>query len=296
MLFYLYLHLKKVRNPRAMQPLVVAVDFSNTSLHAIDYSIPLVMKMKSDIMLVWVDKFSTSDSIYPDTSNENRNEAKRRFDELVRKYSPVLGKGMKIDYRLRKGKVYHEVDNLAKSIGAAFMVVGTHGISGFEEFWIGSNAFKIMTYASCTVIAVRLDFPVRKNIARILVPIDSSVETLQKIPHVARIAKLFRSHVIVLSTHYSHLKSIQRIAENYAGQAIRYLVRNKIKPVRDALVSSDITKAVLEYASVKRIDLISIMTEQETPINILLGPHAQQLVNQSPIPVMCIHPQEHFCL
>jgi hypothetical protein len=43
-------------------------------------------------------------------------------------------------------------------------------------------------------------------------------------------------------------------------------------------------------------DLISIMTEQETPANILLGPHAQQMVNQSPVPILSIHPMEHFCL
>jgi hypothetical protein len=52
----------------------------------------------------------------------------------------------------------------------------------------------------------------------------------------------------------------------------------------------------IDYALSKSADLISIMTEQETPANILLGPHAQQLVNQSPVPILSIHPVEHFCL
>ena len=38
------------------------------------------------------------------------------------------------------------------------------------------------------------------------------------------------------------------------------------------------------------------MTEQETPVNIMLGAQAQQLINQSPIPVLSIHPQEKFTL
>jgi nucleotide-binding universal stress UspA family protein len=279
-----------------MQPIVVAVDFSNTSVHAIEYAIPLAVKMGSGLELVWVDKHNPSEAIYPDTSNENRNEAKKRFEELIRKYSKKTRNGVKIEYRLRKGKIYNEVDILARNIGAVCIIAGAHGISGFEEFWMGSNAFKIVTYASCPVFTLRYDFPISKGIRKILLPMDSSAETLQKIPFVVSLARMFNSEIHVVATHSSHLKSIQRVTENYALQAVRYLEKNKIKPFRDALVASDITKAVLEYSARLGIDLISIMTEQETPANILLSPHAQQLVNQSPVPVLSIHPQENFCL
>ncbi|HTX88751.1 MAG TPA: universal stress protein [Bacteroidales bacterium] len=279
-----------------MQPIVVAVDFSNTSIHAIEYAIPLAVKMNAGIELIWVDKNNPSEAIYPDTTHQIRDEAKKRFDEIVKKYSKKLGKDLKMEYRLRKGKIYNEIDNLARSIGAACIIAGAHGISGFEEFWMGSNAFKIVSYASCPVITVRCDFAIGNGIRKILLPIDSTPETLQKIPFALMLARLFNSEVHVIATHSSHLKSIQRLAENYAQQAVRYLEKNKIKPYRDALVAGDITQAVLEYASRMEIDLISIMTEQETPANILLGPHAQQLVNQSPIPVLSTHPRENFCL
>ena len=48
--------------------------------------------------------------------------------------------------------------------------------------------------------------------------------------------------------------------------------------------------------AIEDTDLIAIMTEQETPVNILLGAQAQQLINQSQIPVLSIHPQEKFTL
>jgi hypothetical protein len=38
------------------------------------------------------------------TSNENRNEAKKRFDELIRQYQKDLSKELKLEYKLRKGK------------------------------------------------------------------------------------------------------------------------------------------------------------------------------------------------
>ena len=147
-----------------MQPIVVAVDFSNTSLHCIEYAIPLANKMKTDIILVWVDKITPQESVYPDTSAQNRNEAKKRFEELMVMFGKKMGKGLKIDYKLRKGKVHHEVDTLAKNLQAQLIITGAHGISGYEEYWIGSNAFKMVSYATLPVITVRHDFSITKGI------------------------------------------------------------------------------------------------------------------------------------
>jgi len=277
-----------------MQPIVVAVDFSNTSIHCLEYAIPLANKVKSSIILVWVDKITTQESLYPDTSNQNRNEAKKRFEELIKQYGKKMAKGLKIEYKLRKGKIYHEVDSLATHVGALMIIAGAHGISGFEELWIGSNAFKIVTNASAPVITVRHDFKVTKTINSILVPIDSSPETMQKLPFIAQFAQYFKSEVHIVTTHSSHLKSIQRLSEKNSREAVKFFENNHIRSVQDSIVSNDITKAVISYAVEINADIIAIMTERETPMNIMMGPQAQQLINQSPVPVLCIHPHEHF--
>lgn len=279
-----------------MNPVIVAVDFSNTSIHAIEYAIPLANKLKSPIQLVWVDKISPQESLYPDTSTQNRNEAKKRFDELIQVYSKKLAKGITLDYKLKKGKIYHEVDNLAKLVHAELIITGAHGISGYEEFWIGSNAYKIVTYASCPVITIRHDLNIKKTIDIILVPVDGSAETMQKLPFVVKLATLFKSEVHLVTTHSSHLKSIQRIAEKYAQSAASYLHQRSVRFITDSIVANDLTKAVLKYANSVGADLIAIMTEQETPVNIHLGPQAQQMINQSVIPVLSIHPQDNFDL
>lgn len=279
-----------------MNPILVAVDFSNTSIHAIEYAIPLANKLKSSLQMVWVDKISPQESLYPDTSNQNRNEAKKRFEELINIYHKKLTKGITLEYKLKKGKIYREVDNQARLAQAELIVTGSHGISGFEEFWIGSNAFKIVTYASFPVITVRHDLLIKKTIDKILVPIDGSAETIQKLPFVVKLARIFKSEVHLVTTHNSHLKSIQRIAEKYAQTASSYLQLHSVRYITDTIIANDLTKAVLMYAMTVQADLIAIMTEQETPANILLGAQAQQLINQSPIPVLSIHPCEHFYL
>ncbi len=279
-----------------MRPIVVGVDFSSSSIHAIEYSIPIANKMGTDIILAWVDKFTPTESIYPDTSNDTRNEAKKRFTALIIQYKKELAEGIKMEYKLRKGKIYHELEILAKNVNAMMIIAGSHGLSGYEEYWMGSNAYKIVTYASCPVITVRFDFTINDNIDKILVPIAGYPETLQKLPFIAKLAKVFNSEVHIIATHYSNLKSIQRIAGKYGNQAVQYFKGQKIRNIYDDIVSEDITKGVLSYATAIGADLIGIMTDQETPANILLGPHSQQLINQSPQPVLSMHPQEHFCL
>lgn len=279
-----------------MQPILVAVDFSNTSIHAVEYAIAMANKMRSDVLLIWVDKVITQESVYPDTSNENRNEAKKRFDELLSQFSQKLDKGLTMDYKLKKGRIYREVDNLARQTEAGLIVTGAHGISGYEEYWIGSNAYKIVTYTTCPVITVRHDFLIPETIEKILVPMDGSIETLHKIPFIVTLAKLFDSEVHIVTTHNSHLKSIQRITEKIAQTSIDYILKHEVRVVEDSIVSNDLTKAVLAYATNVSADLIAIMTEQETPVNIHLGAQAQQLINQSPIPVLSIHPIEKFML
>ena len=64
-------------------------------------------------------------------------------------------KAGEFNYKIRKGKVHVEIANQAKYSDAMLVIAGTHGVTGFEEFWIGSNAYRIVTYAPCPVITVR---------------------------------------------------------------------------------------------------------------------------------------------
>jgi nucleotide-binding universal stress UspA family protein len=107
---------------------------------------------------------------------------------------------------------------------------------------------------------------------------------------------MFNSEVHVVATHSSHLKSIQRHTENYVQQVSSYLFANEVKFIEDSIVSNDITRDMLHYAEDVKADLITIMTEQENPANLLLGPHAQQIISLSTIPVLSIHPRENFQL
>ena len=130
-----------------MKQIIVAIDFSKTSINALAFGIHLANKAKADVQMVWVDN-TTSDEVVFEGAHEDRNEKVAMLKELQDKYAKNLKNG-KLDYKTRKGKVYIEIAQQAKSVNADLIIAGTHGISGFEEFWIGSNAYRIVTNAPC---------------------------------------------------------------------------------------------------------------------------------------------------
>ena len=270
-----------------MKEIIVAIDFSKGSMYALDLAIDIANKTDANIMMVWVDNQSEADSVA-----EIRNEAKSHIEKIEEEYQKKLNKG-KLSYKLRKGRVYSEIANQAKYNDADLIIAGTHGTSGFEKMWMGSNAFRIVTYAPCPVITIRYGFNFNKKLERIILPIDSSMDTRQKVPFTCKIAKYFDAEIHVLGLYTTSLKAIQRKVDTYVDQVEKYLKDNNVKFVINFVTADNTTNSTIEYSQKVNADLIAIMTEQEkTAANFWLGPYAQQMVNNSPIPVLSIQPIE----
>ncbi|MEI6577609.1 MAG: universal stress protein [Bacteroidota bacterium] len=275
-----------------MNTIISAIDFSKSSLHALEYAINLANKVESDIIMTWVDTTSNVDSDISAMQREQRHEIKEQFDELIEIYQPKLLNG-KLSYKLRKGKIFQEIANQAKYEDAGLVVAGSHGISGYEKYWIGSNAYRIVSYSPCPVITVRLNYNFKKEIKTIILPIDSTLETRQKVPQVANLARFYDSEIHILAVYTSSIKTIMSKVDQYAEQAAKFIHQSGVKFQVETLKVNNLTTEVIKYAEKVDADLISIMTEQETSAsNILLGPYAQQMVNNSPIPVLTVQAEE----
>jgi len=281
-----------MKQTEVRKQIVVAIDFSKNSITALEYSILIANMIGADIMMVWVDKPDTDESIYNNQGHEHRHEAKARIEELQKSYAKSLKKGV-LSYKLRKGKIYKEIANQAKYNDASFIVAGSHGVSGFESFMIGSNASKIVTYSPCPVITLRETYPTNNKLKKIVVPIDNSAATRQKIPYALEMARAFKAEIHVLELQSSSLKSIRRIVTKYVEQVEKFLLKEKdIKFVLKSVDCDNITTATIAYAEEINADQIFIMTEQEQETsNIWLGPFAMQMVNNSSIPVISIKPK-----
>ena len=267
--------------------IVVAMDFSEGAMNALNFAVRTANAVEANIMMVWVDKNKSKSSVYSDASDP-RVEAKKRFEAIIEDFEDKLTGG-KFLYKMRNGKVHKEISNQAKYHDGFLIVAGTHGISGFDEFWIGSNAYKIVANAECPVVTMRKGEEITKPVNNILLPIDSTRETRQKVPFAAFLAKKFGANVQLLSLYSTSVKSIRNLVDEYTEQARKYFVDYGVECTVESLEVDNITRSTIEYAENNATDIICIMTEQESaPRNLFLGPYAQQMVNHSPIPVLSI--------
>ncbi len=276
-----------------MANIIAAIDFSDCSINALEHAVSIASRGALDVHMIWVNNPSiTKTTIYSDTAADLIDEIRKQFNKLVEKFTPLLPEST-IDFVIREGKVYREVIDEAKEMESLCIVLGTHGVSGFEQFWIGSNANKLISVAQCPVITLRAGIDAKLDLKCILMPVDSTLDTRQKVPFTAYLARLFDAEMYVLSLYASKYKAIQRLVDEYTDQVCEYLDDEGIKYHRDTLSCDNLTKGTIEYAKRVRANLISIMTEQETsPYNLVLGPYAQQMVNNSPLPVLSINPYE----
>lgn len=276
-----------------MKTILVANDFSKNAEHALQYALVFAKKLNAGIHLIWVDN-TVSDEITIDTiDRELRKEIKKHSDSLIKKYQAELENG-KIEILFRKGKVYQEVTKAARHIKAEMIFAGTHGVSGFEQYWIGSNAYRIVTQAPCPVVTIRGEYEFNEPIKNILLPLDSSMETKQKLPYTCELATNFGATIHLLAIYNTPLNVVRKRIDSIAKEAEKCMTRLNVKYVIEHLEADNVAVSILDYSKKNNIDLITIMTDQgTTTANKFLGPYAQQLINNSSVPVMSVRSKEY---
>jgi nucleotide-binding universal stress UspA family protein len=275
-----------------MSKIVVAIDFSDCSINAFRHALSIAQKCTCDIVLVWVEKPAKEKDRLVDQINDTSGEAKKKFEAIIAQYQPELP-GNHISYKIKEGKVYKEIASLAKEERATLVVAGTHGASGFEEFWIGSNANRIVSSCECPVITIRAGIDIKRPLSRIVFPVDSTLETRQKATFTAYLAKHHGAEVHLLRLYTTKIRAIRQNVDFYSSQVERYFTQEGIRFIVKQIETTNLAEAMISYAKEVEANLISIMTEQETTTsNLWLGPYAQQVVNHSSTPVLSLHSRE----
>lgn len=266
-----------------MKTIIVPLDFSKESMSGLEMAILIAGKSGSAIQMVHVIQGASG---MPRGILEKENDlAKAKFNEIIKQYRPKTG-DTELSFIIKEGKVYQEIKNQAEAYENSLIILSTHGISGMEEFFIGSNAYKIASSASRPVISIRSLSEIR-SIRTIVLPLDMTKETREKVPFTAEIAKLFNAGVHIVTLRSSRHVNIEKKLIGFSKQVGDYLEKHEIPYTTDHLSGSNFTDITLEYANAENADLISIMTEQEESIsNFLLGNYAHQMINKSHVPVL----------
>ncbi|MGB3948033.1 MAG: universal stress protein [Bacteroidia bacterium] len=281
-------------NSFEVKKILVPIDFSPTSLGVVEHAASIAKQFQAELILLHIvenhwEKFSIvvpEMRIHPPEGLVNAIE--KRLEEISKNI--FITYGAKSLCITSSGTIFSEVVYIAQEQKSDLIIMGTHGTSGFTNLFIGSNAFKVVTSATCPVISIQQPNS-GVELKTILVPIDNSSHSRQKINYAIVMARTFGAqlHIVGLDTFYDadELYSF----EIKIKQIEDYIHRCDLSCTQQIVQGNNQASMTLAIAEKINADLIVIMTDQEENITgRLMGTYAQQIITQSNIPVMSIQP------
>ncbi len=279
-----------------MKRILVPIDFSENSVFALRIAVDLANHLEARLRMIHV---RTGQKYAPEFSGDNPElrllgQASNWLEHLLNKhfdnYRVVNGQ---FDFKIREGNVTREIANQALYDDTSLIVVGTHGISGIEDRWIGSNAYRLASNAPCPMLTVRRDME-WKGPHNVLLPMDDTRFLRKIVPTVAGFSALINGAVTLVALQKRSLWRLPGTSNLYARQAERYVKRNF--SVEVSVVSLEWKREasrILEFAHEQKATILAIpLRKTQNPFESLLRPFANELLNLSDIPVLVVPMKE----
>lgn len=284
-----------------MMKILVPVDFEPLSLIALEQSYNLARLLPAEIVLLYVyDPPAGIKSFF--TSNYDERIMAKLVDSLDELSQKVRNDtGLQVSTLLETGRIYTRILETAEKTEAHFIVMGTHSEPnepGGEVGVMGANSSRVIRSAKCPVITINSKHH-HDGCRNILIPLDLTAESRQKVTWGIRIAKVYGAGIKVVSGIWSmNDPAVHNKLRILADQVKRVIENEGIRCTAEILLGLENEKAlipsVLKYADEQGdIDLIMIMTQQEVGvIEFFMGSRAQEFIRLSAIPVMAVAPKE----
>jgi nucleotide-binding universal stress UspA family protein len=283
-----------------MNKILIPIDFQRQSHFAIEQSYNLARLLKAEIILLYVHEQSgLFTGIF---SNDQNNEILAKIDERLAELAgkSSLAASVPISYRIEKGRIYSKITEVAKEMNVQYIVLGTHSSEEDEirEKRVGANTSRVIRNAPCPVITINAKH-LHQGCRNILLPLDLTKETRQKVTIAIELAKFYGSGIKAVSALWSkNDPAILSRLYQQGSQVTDFISSAGIECSFEVVESSGgektLVPSILNYAYQQGdIDLIIILTQQEIGIvEYFVGSHAQEFIRLSDIPVMSVIPKE----
>lgn len=260
--------------------ILIPTDFTEQSLLAIKQSYNLAKYTHSKLVILHV---------YSKTGEE-------RYDDLTKLTKQTEQEsGVPAEFMNVKGDIYDETDRVAEEIGATLIVVGLESHMKFKDIF-GGSASKLIRKAPCPVITIR-GKDHRDGCENILLPLDLSRESREKVDVAVQMAKYFGASIRILSVFSPSDASYENQLLSYAHQVKQFIKGKNISCTNKSIASDHIAETVVEYANKIEADLIMIMNKPDLSVKeFFSGTDAQHIVDISNVPVMTVNPMKRASL
>ena len=212
---------------------------------------------------------------------------KNRLEMLAKEASK--DSGQPVETMMRHGNVYEEIHKVADIINPIFIMIGLSSKITVGKI-IGKNAFKMVRESHHPIITIKGKHH-RDGCKTILLPLDLSKETREKVDKAIELAKLFNATVRVISILTSTDEFLENRLISLSNQVWKRIKEEGIRCTIKTLRGKDIVDMVLNYGHEVEADLILIMSKAELSVKeFFIGTVAQRIINESEIPVVSYRP------
>lgn len=275
-----------------IKKILVPTDFSDTAANALKQAILIAKKNKASIKLVHAvhSVAITGSELTVPTSEAFYNKVQKAALQQMKAIT-TDNNGVDISYEVKMGNSEKVINHTASKEKFDLIIMGTHGTSGAKEFFIGSNAYKVVHNATCPVITVQKK--IKNGFKNIIMPIRLGLHSRQKVDYVVELAKVFNSTVHITGFTSDKNNDSREKVKLYVKQVETYLQKQDISHTSSFIFEDNFTKEILAHAKTLGADLIAIMNDNDFSMEqIITGPYAKQFVNHSDIPVLSIPVRE----
>lgn len=182
-----------------MKKILVPCDFSKPAINAFRFALDVAKRSKGMVRMVHVIQLPMLHytllmpvlNFEEALLQEMREKAGSRFKKLSEKYSK---ESVKVSWEVEFGQPSRTLVDIIKAQSVDLVVMGSHGASGLREYFIGSNAEKVIRKSPVPVLITKDYY--KRPIKNIVFP--NTLETETQAELVAKIKALqsfFKAHL-----------------------------------------------------------------------------------------------------
>ncbi|MEP7323164.1 MAG: universal stress protein [Saprospiraceae bacterium] len=274
---------------------LVPIDFSEVSLNALESAIAickiqlstltLIHIVENNFMLFSQELSGLNGNILSDLMKIAEDQLSKLAKKIRVKHDIV------VNHIVQPGNPADETCMFAVQKQSDLIVIATHGTSGFREFFLGSNAYRVVKNAPCPVLTIpgKSSWTEFRNI---LFPIRMVPNAFEKYDVVRPIIR--RNNSSLLIAGFIQLKfptgfvEMKEKVDHYKNIVLRddVICRSEVH------TCDNVAKKVLSISEIERPDLIVITaTLDEKLKDFFIGPYTQTIVNHAHFPVLSIRPE-----
>lgn len=282
-----------MQKPFHIKKILIPFDFSETAELSLEHAVFMAKLLKAEIVLLHIVETMTFPSAIGHAFSGFEKKVESASNEKLQELAHQLhvDNGIQVSIITEVGKIYKKIAHTAHQAHCDIIIMGTHG-SGGSHGMLGSNTTKVVTEAKCPVISVQAHAK-KIGFTKMVLPIDDTHESRQKVKYALEVARLYNSHVIITAIQQSGNEDYQRKFKIKIEQVEEFLNEHGVVCESVFVTGEDRAKMTLQVAEDHDADLIVIMTEQDAGFtSLLMGTYATKVINHSKIPVMTVRPDE----